>query len=502
MPQSLLLLAFILYCVLRSLFWFNAFPNPDEAYYWLWGQHPDFSYYDHPPLLAWIQGLFTKIFGQSLWTLRLPNLFSNSVFFYIYFLLVKYLYPNVARRQQGQYFGAITLAILSSPLYFVMMALAWSDHLSIALSLMSAYSILIFLDTYTQDGKGESWRLYVAAIALGFACLAKYNALLMGLGFLAAIATSPKHRSLFRDPRLYVGVAIAIAGFLPVLLWNFGNDFQSFRFYLSRSVDAGTTIVRLTEPLGFLLFSIVMLSPANVWLLFKGWKNARQRSLLPTDSIYRSLAFWTFAIGTGLLTCVSFFSTALYYWNIMAYLLLFPLLPSFLFNGSNSINGNAKRFFFGSQIYGLLFAVLFVINYSLIPIAAIFSPDIDLESRIEFGWDRVDVAIQSTSIQKGSSNPFLVTPDYRSASLLAYQLIDRQVTAISKRVSQFTLWNLKSSDKVGKDAIVISDDWYPLTENLKSKFDRLSEPQTVPVSLFGIWIKNYYITMGNGFKGF
>ena len=26
----------------------------DEAYYWMWGQHPALSYYDHPPLNAWL----------------------------------------------------------------------------------------------------------------------------------------------------------------------------------------------------------------------------------------------------------------------------------------------------------------------------------------------------------------------------------------------------------------------------------------------------------------
>src|SRR5262245_33285905 len=26
----------------------------DEAYYWMWGQHPELSYFDHPPLNAWM----------------------------------------------------------------------------------------------------------------------------------------------------------------------------------------------------------------------------------------------------------------------------------------------------------------------------------------------------------------------------------------------------------------------------------------------------------------
>ena len=36
---------------------FVAPPTADEAYYWLWGQHLDWSYYDHPPLAAWLERL-------------------------------------------------------------------------------------------------------------------------------------------------------------------------------------------------------------------------------------------------------------------------------------------------------------------------------------------------------------------------------------------------------------------------------------------------------------
>src|SRR5215213_10135897 len=33
----------------------------DEAYYWLWSQHLQLSYYDHPPLVAWAIRLSTSL---------------------------------------------------------------------------------------------------------------------------------------------------------------------------------------------------------------------------------------------------------------------------------------------------------------------------------------------------------------------------------------------------------------------------------------------------------
>jgi 4-amino-4-deoxy-L-arabinose transferase-like glycosyltransferase len=26
----------------------------DESYYWVWGQNPQLSYYDHPPMVGWL----------------------------------------------------------------------------------------------------------------------------------------------------------------------------------------------------------------------------------------------------------------------------------------------------------------------------------------------------------------------------------------------------------------------------------------------------------------
>ena len=36
-----------------------------EAYYWTYAQHPDFSYFDHPPMVAWLIWVGTKVFGDG-----------------------------------------------------------------------------------------------------------------------------------------------------------------------------------------------------------------------------------------------------------------------------------------------------------------------------------------------------------------------------------------------------------------------------------------------------
>jgi F0F1-type ATP synthase membrane subunit c/vacuolar-type H+-ATPase subunit K len=517
------------FILLRLVFWLNTFPNPDEAYYWLWGQHPALSYYDHPPLPAWIQGAFTTLFGRSHLVLRLPNLISNIIFFAVYYQIAKYLYEGEA----NQFFWLMVILVLASPLYFLFLALAWHDHLLITCSLIALFLFIQFLDGYSRDGQGINWQLYGSAIALGLAGLSKYNALFVALGMLGAIASNPEWRPLLRDRRLYLAGLMAVVLLLPILLWNLGNDFQSFRYYVNRSGDSGAGGLRLKwgEPLAFLLVSILTVSPFNVWAMIQAMQHPNPQP----NSAYRTVALWTFAVSTVLLTAIACVSTALYYWNITAYLLLFPLMPAVFLKaegkrqrakgdlswvmGHGSLaktkgqriedkeqskiqNPKSKIFhqalFFSGQFYGLLFALLLIIHYSLFPLSALGSPDDDPDSRMLFGWDEVGKAVMAEAT-KSATPPLFVTTDYRSASALAYQLLRPDVVAISDRIDQFDFWFDANAFK-GRYAVILSDDWHPVEPKLAAQFQHLSEPVTIPVTRFGHWIKNYYVQIGDRFN--
>ena len=497
---------------LRLVFWLFAFPNSDEAYYWLWGQHPAFSYYDHPPLHAWVQGLFTSALGRSTFILRLPNLISNVIFFYTYYRIIHYLYGAKAK----QAFWLVVILVLSSPLYFVFLALAWHDHWLITLSLISAYLFITFLDQYRENGQGASWRLYGAAIALGLAGLCKYIAIFMAMGFAAIVISDKSFRPLLRDRRTYGAIAIAASALLPILIWNYANDFQSFRFYFDRSLNSNNADgfnLKPTETLGFLILSILILSPFNVWAIIQA---INCKPLDPTPSVYRKVALWVFTISTGTLITVSLISTANYYWNILAYPLVFPLLPTvFLRNFEETekaedrvqaaggrphppLSPSPPPLLIGAQLYGLLIAIVLVIHYSLLPLSALFSQAGDLDTRMLFGWSQVATAVEAISSEL-SEIPLLFTTDYRSASALAYQLNDPRIMALSSRIDQFDFWY--DHDKFqGKTALILGDDWHPICPELLSQFEQTSPLETISITRFGVWIKNYYMLIGFGFN--
>lgn len=44
----------------------------DEAHYAIYGMRLDWSYFDHPPLVGWIHGLFLWVLGKGEMQARLP----------------------------------------------------------------------------------------------------------------------------------------------------------------------------------------------------------------------------------------------------------------------------------------------------------------------------------------------------------------------------------------------------------------------------------------------
>src|SRR5438093_4633405 len=65
----------------------------DEAYYWLWARHLDWSYLDHPPMIAYIVFLTTRFGDDAIW-IRLGALLIGAATTYALFLLGRELFSS------------------------------------------------------------------------------------------------------------------------------------------------------------------------------------------------------------------------------------------------------------------------------------------------------------------------------------------------------------------------------------------------------------------------
>ena len=63
-PRLALILIIVL-LALRAVFAALLPLSADEAYYWLWSQHPAWGYFDHPPMIAWLIRAGTLVLGDT-----------------------------------------------------------------------------------------------------------------------------------------------------------------------------------------------------------------------------------------------------------------------------------------------------------------------------------------------------------------------------------------------------------------------------------------------------
>ena len=92
MNRKNIIILFCIVLVIRIIIAFILWPGADEAYYYVYSIHPDWSYFDHPPMVAWIGGMLPGIAGWiSPLSIRLGPIILFSAAIYIFFLLSRFL---------------------------------------------------------------------------------------------------------------------------------------------------------------------------------------------------------------------------------------------------------------------------------------------------------------------------------------------------------------------------------------------------------------------------
>ena len=191
-----------------------------EAYYWTYAQHPDCSYYDHPPMVAWLIWTGTQLLGDGAIGVRLLTMLCG---------LGTLLVGMHLLRAFGASANAVRAWLLFSSCAPVLIATRFLANPDPPLCLFWLASMAALWRA--RDGKLGWWIL--AGVFTGCALLSKYTAAFLGLsGVLVLLFDAPMRRQL-RRPGPWLAVLTALLVFLPVVLWNIHNDFESFRFQTS-----------------------------------------------------------------------------------------------------------------------------------------------------------------------------------------------------------------------------------------------------------------------------
>lgn len=469
----------------KLVYWLFTAPNPDEGYYWLWGQYPALSYHDHPGLQAWIQGLFHSVFGKSLFILRLPAFICSAIIAFLYVKILKKLKCKSDIK-------IVVLTIFSLPLLFLFTSFAWHDYLLITFCLTSGYFWVNYLTNIWEGENGKTMDLFAAFVCIGLAVLCKYNAVFVAMGVISMVVfNKPLHR-VFKDYRVYFGILLFLLIISPIFIWNLQNGNGSFKFNLQQRTLAPLLEGRFRGNIfGFLLGSLALLTPTMWWAIFKSkalqTKPKTHNSATSYEVVYQKLAKNIFLCSSLTFLFLSTFSVVLYYWNILAYLLLLPLVAVYL----QEQKPKTLLFTLG---YAAFINTCIVIHFAILPLNSFLSNVQDKDGAFHYGWEKIDQTINQT-MSKIPEEMQLFTTSYRTAGLLAFQLNRKDVFSYSERFDQFDYWT-KDRKYKSNFALILTDDDETINPELLEIVSNITLVNTITIEKMGCTIKKYYLYKG------
>ncbi len=216
---GLLVVARAVYAVFMNLV-------PDEAYYWDWSRYLSAGYYDHPPMIAWLTWLTTRLFGNTTAGIKAVPILATAV--------STWAMLSLARR----------LCRLASSLYMVLAVLNLTLVLSIVLLLLTpdAPQLLFWAlglrVAYTALFENRSWAWPLLGIIAGLGLLSKYVFVLFFISMAVVLVADRAHRRLLLSWKPYAAAAVAALTFLPNVIWNARHEWVSYAFQLSHGLAA------------------------------------------------------------------------------------------------------------------------------------------------------------------------------------------------------------------------------------------------------------------------
>lgn len=236
---------------------------PDEAQYWTWLTHNDWSFLTKPPLTTWLMGVSTSIFGQTMLGVKAFALLGQVVTAVLGFALARVAAPEANRRAAGWWAWAL---LTSAPLISAGGLIMSPDAVLLPLWLGA---ILLVAMKAKGEALGARWWLAIGVL-VGLAGLAKYSAALFAP--LLLVFVLGWKRAWLKDPALWGAGLVALLMQVPVLIWNAQHDWVGIAHVLWQTDGGGDNrhggVKSLLEFLGS---QALVLGPVVFGLVLAAW---------------------------------------------------------------------------------------------------------------------------------------------------------------------------------------------------------------------------------------
>jgi len=223
--ELFIIFTILLFFIVRFLIIGRLQLAPDEAYYWYWSKHLDFSYADHPPLVAYIMAAFTAIGGNTEFFVRLGGMI-------LCILSLCFLYKScVILFPKDKSIAWEILFLINITLLFSAGCIVQTPDTPLFFFWMAAFYCA---SKVISDGQAKYW--YWGGVALGFGLLSKYTMILIIPCLFLFFLVSPRDRHWLKRKEPYLAILIALIIFSPVIYWNWQHNWVSFLYQLQHGL--------------------------------------------------------------------------------------------------------------------------------------------------------------------------------------------------------------------------------------------------------------------------
>ncbi|HEY8668651.1 MAG TPA: glycosyltransferase family 39 protein [Tepidisphaeraceae bacterium] len=227
-------LVLLLIALLGFRLWYAGFRQlvPDEAFYWTWTRHLAGGYFDHPPMIAWLMWLSTRLLGDNEFGVRF---FAVLMSFGALAIFLRITARLLADARATAFVAAL---LLTSPMFLLVATIFTPDSPAIFFS-ACALACAVDVGDERRNPRLDPARWLAFGAFCGLALLSKYTTILLPAAIFWALLTTPHGRAHLRRPWIYLAAALALAVFSPTIYWNYTHDFASFRWQLGHGLSSG-----------------------------------------------------------------------------------------------------------------------------------------------------------------------------------------------------------------------------------------------------------------------
>jgi hypothetical protein len=421
----------------------------DEAHYLLYAKHMAWSYFDHPPLVGWIQWPLVSL-DASTGVLRLvPELLwliSCALVFIVTTELQRFLQSKASNTTTalpplGSASLAATLLVIAAPLPHVLSVGLLPDSILTPLSLGLFWMALRWLQmgrTFTVS----DW--LITGVLLGLAGLSKYTAAFTAFALFLVVLCPPR-KPWINQAGFYFSVLLALLLISPVLYWNWANEWISFKYQIAHGSGGEWLFRRFAGFIGLQLLAFGFLYAVGmVFFLRRYWA-------ISPAAIFCLLGF--FWIPFGIFAWLSG-GGGLPHWTTPAWFCLAPFAGIGLASAWASQQRRLIQFVFFFQIALCVIGFGFVLSGGIVSSNPRNNPIADL-----YGWDQAGKT--ALALSKTHSVAGIAVQNWTLGSRIAWYARPLPVFILDQRQDQFDLWF--GELKPGSDAIAINWSAMPYT---------------------------------------